>query len=278
MEAFFNREGFNVVRKKNPNKKEMCRFIKDKLRSVKKGENVVFYYTGHGGNKYERGSNGEYKAVTQGLVCSDDEWLYSKELTSFFDKVVKRGANVFVIIDACASGEMIDLDFRLHKSGSLWEENYDNASAIEKDDGMLLYLSGCKSEEISKTNGDGGYLTQAFLRYFSGNISLKKFYRKTLQFVSGKKHKKKKGIPVRLLGLSGRHSKYAVLEGLYDSQLFGEETWRVCLENQDKIDVTQNQFELLHSHPQLLSNRELDLNQSLKKVLGWGSKRSRQHP
>ncbi|MBM4285349.1 MAG: hypothetical protein FJ128_08875 [Deltaproteobacteria bacterium] len=80
--------------------------IQNKINSVigiKPGDNFVFFFNGHGGIDPQTQKHGLLIGKDQN---GNDIWLYKDQLADYLRTLDNLGVNIWVIIDACSSGEL----------------------------------------------------------------------------------------------------------------------------------------------------------------------------
>jgi hypothetical protein len=136
---------------------------------LKAGENVVFHYSGHGGQV--RDTNGDevtgYDSCIYPLSGTNMETISDDELRAALAAKIPTGSKCFVILDCCHSGSAVDL-----RCG--WQApapnvlTYTENKRYPKSAGTIFFLSGCKDEQtaadtVGKDNKPCGALTMALL-------------------------------------------------------------------------------------------------------------------
>ena len=109
---------------------------------------LVFHYSGHGESE-------ENASAPTGVDCSlclrsregEDEKMVDDELARLITTSVGRRVRVLVLVDACHSGGILDMD-----TPGLWAGR------------RVCCISGCKEGQLSTDSGDGGVMTNALLQ------------------------------------------------------------------------------------------------------------------
>lgn len=135
--------------------------------NCKSGDTLVLYYSGHGA--YVNDTNGDetdgkdevivpLDYIQRGVIT--DDWLYSNLI-----KKIPQGANLWVFMDCCHSGTMIDLKYN-YKSRCVYKKNgqpkgvpYNGNDwstqfllSLEQQNevvGNICCISGCQDEQTS---------------------------------------------------------------------------------------------------------------------------------
>jgi hypothetical protein len=156
------------------------------VKDLKPGQNIFFYYSGHG--RQEDESNSEEKSgYNSCIIPIDIEGKYEKdeydkvkpenkilddELKKVLADKVPTGCKCFIILDCCNSGTGFDLKYNINVKNVKDINETDNVKSIETD-GSVICLSGCRDKEsslnIEKNGKSYGALTNAFLDVLKKN-------------------------------------------------------------------------------------------------------------
>lgn len=134
-------------------------YMKELARKTKKGDNVFFYYSGHGGRLF---NTNIIDAPNE-----DSKWsLWGDSVTDTFihDKFVARlpeGSNAILMFDACHSGRMANLRYRALEDGRHQYFMHPKKRTWPK--ANVISISGSDDNEESSQGKRGGQLTRAFL-------------------------------------------------------------------------------------------------------------------
>jgi hypothetical protein len=109
---------------------------------------LVFSYSGHG-------ESAENVRAPTGVDCllslrtreGEDETMVDDELARLIIGAVGRRVRILVLVDACHSGGIVDMD-----TPGLWTGR------------RVCCISGCKEGQLSTDSGDGGVMTNALLQ------------------------------------------------------------------------------------------------------------------
>lgn len=103
-------------------------------------KHLYFQYSGHGLQIPDR--NGDEKDhFDEALLAANNNLITDDELNRIISTVPK-GTTLIMVIDACHSGSILDLPYKL--SG----DNIENV-CLDKVDGNVICISGCKDEQVS---------------------------------------------------------------------------------------------------------------------------------
>jgi hypothetical protein len=108
----------------------------------------VFSYSGHGDSV----ENASAPTGVDCLLClrtrdREDETMVDDELATLITSAVGRHVRILVLVDACHSGGILDMD-----TPGLWTGR------------RVCCISGCKEGQLSKDSGNGGVMTNALLQ------------------------------------------------------------------------------------------------------------------
>jgi hypothetical protein len=128
---------------------------------------VLFHYSGHGGHQADV-SGDEHDGRDETLAPVDyssqgtilDDWLHENLINA-----LPSGVHLFGLIDACHSGTMLDLRYKINKKGRRYE--LINPQSSELSNAMMI--SGCRDVQYSydvwdKEHGAVGAMTTEWLR------------------------------------------------------------------------------------------------------------------
>jgi len=152
-----------------PTRKNIIDSINWLVKDLKKGENVYFHYSGHGGftldlNKDEKSGNDScIYPINNGQI----EMIIDDELKTLLVNRIPTGSKCFAVLDCCHSGSGLDLRFNVNcpipdKLTITQDTNY------AKTKGSVLFLSGCldtqtAADTINLNNEPTGALTNALI-------------------------------------------------------------------------------------------------------------------
>ena len=136
---------------------------------LKPGENVVFHYSGHGGQV--RDTSGDEVAGLDSCIypCNGStiETILDDEIRTLLALKIPAGCKCLVILDSCHSGTAVDLRYTWQAPimGTL---SYTEDQRYIKTPGTVLFISGCRDDQtaadtVGKDDRPCGALTMALL-------------------------------------------------------------------------------------------------------------------
>jgi len=128
------------------------------------GDQLVFFYSGHGSTINKEKPN-VFEKSDDVLLTINFEYIIDDELNEIIQKNLKPGVKLFVLFDCCHSGTMLDLKYN-YSLDTRMNIIVDTTSSDTKSE--VYYISGCKddqtSEETFMESKSQGALTWAFLQ------------------------------------------------------------------------------------------------------------------
>jgi len=129
-----------------PTKENIVEMFKKLLKDANSGDNLVFYYSGHGSYIVNTSDNKDTEPFDDVLVTIDFKYIVDDDLNEYIHKYLKPDVNLFVLIDCCHSGTMLDLRYnyplKINDNVHIDESSKDTLSNV-------YYISGCKDEQTS---------------------------------------------------------------------------------------------------------------------------------
>ena len=123
---------------------------------------VCFHYSGHGTYITDL-NNDELDNYDECIVTSDMDLITDDEFKSKFISRINKNTKMFVLMDCCHSGTIMDLNYKYISEVSLWVTENKNTT----NNPNIIALSGCKDEQTSNDAwfGDNwqGALTKCFI-------------------------------------------------------------------------------------------------------------------
>ena len=129
-----------------PTKGNITAALTSMVANAKKGESLVVYFCGHGGNEYQN-SRGALKTLHKDLDRPDV--LYSTELDAIM-KNLPSGVNITFLIHACFSGAMFSYAPAKTKGIALTSVGPDVPTAVEKSADAVDFTVHIRDEIIKK--------------------------------------------------------------------------------------------------------------------------------
>jgi len=129
-----------------PTKQNTLNAFKALLQNSQPGDKLVFCYSGHGSQVFDR--NGEERDKNdEVLVCCDMQYVIDDELKAIVDQYMKPQTFLFCLFDSCHSGSAMDLQYQIFDSDS---RNYTTTNRKNKQTkGQVVLISGCKDSQTS---------------------------------------------------------------------------------------------------------------------------------
>jgi len=180
--------------------------IQDIVERREFGDVVWFQFSGHGvcipgtyphgvAQKALRTAEWKNESFPDPELYIRDEFLR----TELVDALAKRGVELVAVIDSCYSGSMLDLKYTFDKEQNPNEmvpaENTKSRRLLptleirtEGNRPLAFFLSGCKSTQRAGESHLGGLLTNALVKYLSGNpnIQIGELYKHICAEIAGK--------------------------------------------------------------------------------------------
>ena len=129
-----------------PTKENIVEMFKKLLTESNSGDNLVFYYSGHGYYIENTSDNKDTEKHDDVLVTLDLKYIVDDDLNEYIHKYLKPDVNLFVLFDCCHSGTMLDLRYnyplKIDDNVHIDESSKDTLSNV-------YYISGCKDGETS---------------------------------------------------------------------------------------------------------------------------------
>jgi len=157
----------NLVEK--PTRQNIIDGINWLVKDLKRGENVYFHYSGHGGLTVDL--NNEEKSGMDSCIypiCGKNiEMILDDELKSLLANKIPVGSKCLAVLDCCHSGSGLDLRYNIQCPiyGKLIvsQEN-----KYEKTIGSVIFLSGCmdsqySADTVNNIGEPSGALTNALI-------------------------------------------------------------------------------------------------------------------
>lgn len=179
-----------------PTKSNIENCIRQLVNGCQKGDTLLLYYSGHGASIQDTNgdeSDGKDEVIvpldfnTNGVVT--DDWLYNNLVVR-----IPEGVNLWVFMDCCHSGTMVDLRFNyksrcMYKNTNTfpkgipynsadWTTQYllsiENARTNQTPKGNVCLISGCQDEQTSADaflgNQNQGAFSHCLIETLKANI------------------------------------------------------------------------------------------------------------
>jgi len=144
-----------------PTKTNILDGLKNMLTNSITGDKLFFSFCGHASLMKDK--NGDEPSGYDGIIrCLNSEIIVDDEIKLIIDNNLKKDVSLFVLIDACYSGTIMDLRYQYLDSKKI-----DKITINERHTetiGNVVLISGCMdSQTSSETNDNQGAMTSAFL-------------------------------------------------------------------------------------------------------------------
>jgi len=131
-----------------PSKAGVTEAIRDVGQRCGEHDYLVFCYSGHGASE----ENANAPSGRDCMLClrtpdGEDERMVDHEIASLIASCVPPSVRLLVLVDACHSGGILDMD-----TPGLWSGR------------RVCCISGCTENQLSTDSGDGGVMTNALLK------------------------------------------------------------------------------------------------------------------
>ena len=125
-----------------PTREHILNNLKQMLDKLQDGDTFFFHCSGHGTQQVDR-NNDEIDGKDEAFVSLDMK-IITDDLFQMLFQSVKKKANIFILMDCCHSGTIIDLPYSLQSpSGKIIQNNsfvfYPN----------IVMISGCQDKQVS---------------------------------------------------------------------------------------------------------------------------------
>jgi hypothetical protein len=150
-----------------PTKENIINSLTKMLKDASGGDQLVFFYSGHG-TTVNKAKPNVFEKFDDVLLTINFEYIVDDELNAIIQANLKPGVKLFVLFDCCHSGTMLDLKYNYALDTSM-NTIIDTTSSDTKSE--VYYISGCKddqtSDEAFMNSKSQGALTWAFLQTVS---------------------------------------------------------------------------------------------------------------
>ena len=156
-----------------PTKKNIIKGLKNLLSDNNPGDILFFSFSGHGTNTIDT-SGHEKIGMDEMLVSLDMHCISDDEIKSIIQTHLNKDVTLFVLIDCCHSGSILDLQYQYsnNDSDNTISNNQGNYNTI----GNVIMVSGCMDKQTSAdayiSSNFQGAMTWAFLKAIKDNSSI----------------------------------------------------------------------------------------------------------
>lgn len=155
-----------------PTKINIINSFKKLLNDATSGEQLVFFYSGHGSQVDNVDKNKDTEPLDDVLLTIDANYIIDDELNQIIQENLKPNVKLFVLFDCCHSGTMLDLKYNYPIVKNLPPVIVDNGSTGDTKS-QVFYISGCKDDQESMdafiNSKSQGAFTWAFLEAVKNN-------------------------------------------------------------------------------------------------------------
>jgi hypothetical protein len=129
-----------------PTRKNILAELEKKLQNAKKGDTILFFYSGHGAYKEDTDGD-EVTGYDQVLVPCDFDLIVDDELKALLTKYIVEGITFIGFFDCCYSGTMLDLKYQW--SNILFDNKDTKNTKLSETKGDVIMISGCNDTQTS---------------------------------------------------------------------------------------------------------------------------------
>lgn len=141
------------------------------LQSSKSGDTLFFSFSGHG-YFIDDFSGEELDGKDEVIISVDKFAIVDDELKKIIDTHLKEKVTLFVLVDTCHSGTILDLPYQYFKG----DQEMIHHSLCSETKGTVFCLSGCRDDQVSMDaylQGDfNGAMTYHFIEVINENDSI----------------------------------------------------------------------------------------------------------
>ncbi|TXG53947.1 hypothetical protein EZV62_019203 [Acer yangbiense] len=163
-----------------PTKKNIEKALKWLVEDCKKGDSLVFYFSGHGLRQPE--FNGDETDGFDETICPLDfikeGMIIDNDINSIIVKPLVKGVRLHAIVDACHSGTILDLKYKYNRKEKSWDDNTPPSGADKATrGGLAISISACADDQVASDttafsgntmNGAMTYMLTSSVRKFPG--------------------------------------------------------------------------------------------------------------
>ncbi|KAK4845185.1 hypothetical protein QYF36_002061 [Acer negundo] len=163
-----------------PTKKNIEKALKWLVEDCKKGDSLVFYFSGHGLRQPE--FNGDETDGFDETICPLDfikeGMILDNDINSIIVKPLVEGVRLHAIVDACHSGTILDLKYKYNRKEKSWDDNTPPSGANKATrGGLAICISACADDQVASDttafsgntmNGAMTYILTSSVRKYPG--------------------------------------------------------------------------------------------------------------
>lgn len=154
-----------------PTKNNIMNMFTKLLKESKSGDNLIFYYSGHGSTIINTSENRDTEPLDDIIFTIDYKPLVDDELNEIINNNLKPDVNLFVLFDCCHSGTMLDLRYNYPLvDNNECKEDLSSKKTLSN----VYYISGCKDEQTSAETYLNSKIQGALTWSFLDTVNTKK--------------------------------------------------------------------------------------------------------
>ncbi|KAL5857331.1 hypothetical protein ACOSQ3_004789 [Xanthoceras sorbifolium] len=136
-----------------PTKKNIEKALRWLVENCKKGDSLVFYFSGHGLRQPD--FNGDETDGFDETICPLDfikeGMIVDNDINSIIVQPLVKGVTLHAIVDACHSGTILDLKYKYNRDKKEWKDNSPPSSGVNKatSGGLAICISACADDQVA---------------------------------------------------------------------------------------------------------------------------------
>lgn len=142
-----------------PTRENIISSLMELVSKVKEKDFIFIHFSGHG-TQIKDTSGDERDEKDEVFVSLDLKGIVDDEMATIL-KAIPKGVNVFILMDCCHSGTIVDLPYSIYQG-----RGYNIANSNNHFDANIYMLSGCRDDQVSYdafiSNRYQGAMTNAF--------------------------------------------------------------------------------------------------------------------
>jgi hypothetical protein len=151
---------FNILKTADATASKILSSLTTAASKLVAGDILVFYFSGHGGQTTD--TNGDEADSRDETICAYDRQIIDDELNPIWLKF-KPGVRIIMLSDSCHSGTNFKAAIPVKSTSISADKN-----ALNQMQAQMIHISGCRDEQISIGELDGGTFTKALMRIWNG--------------------------------------------------------------------------------------------------------------
>lgn len=125
-----------------PTRDNIISYLKELVSKVKANDFIFIHFSGHG-TQIRDISGDERDGKDEVFVSLDLKGIVDDEIATIL-KAIPKGVNVFILMDCCHSGTIVDLPYSIYQG-----RGYNIANNRNNFDANIYMLSGCRDDQVS---------------------------------------------------------------------------------------------------------------------------------